>query len=155
MASLGQQYLTTRGVAFSSHEYDYRKKGAQAAADALGIAIGAMLKTLVVRLADGRHVFLLVPGDKDVSMRSLARALGVKGAELASERDAQRLTGYQVGGIGPFGSRTELPILLELSSVEHERVYINGGRRGLILGLATDDVIDVLHAELVDVGIEG
>ncbi|MBW2522585.1 MAG: aminoacyl-tRNA deacylase [Deltaproteobacteria bacterium] len=153
MASFGQQALTERGVSFESHEYDYRKKGARVAAASLGLDPAAMLKTLVVRLSDGRHLFLLAPGDKEVSMRSLARALDVKSAELASERDAHRLTGYQVGGIGPFGSRTPLPVVVDLSAADHERVYVNGGRRGLILGLTLDDLMTAADAELVDVGI--
>ena len=155
MASLGQKALAHKGVACSAHEYDYRKKGAEAAAEALGLPLGAMLKTLVVRLSDGRHVLLLAPGAADVSMRSVARALKVKSAELATERDASRLTGYQVGGIGPFGCRTPLPVLLDLAAVEHDRVYVNGGRRGLILGLALDDLIAAAEAELVDVGTGG
>ena len=153
MASLGQRALKDLGIAHSVHEYDYRQKGAEAAADALAAPLSAMLKTLVVELSDGRHVFLLVPGDKDVSMRSVARALGVKSAQLAAERDAQRLTGYRVGGIGPFGSRTPLPVLVELSAVEHERVFVNGGRRGLVLGLEVDDLISAATAELVDAAV--
>ena len=97
VASLGQRALDARGVAYVSHEYDYRKKGAIAAAEALRAELGALLKTLVVRLADGSFVLLLVPGDCDASMRELARHLGVKDAELASERDAERVTGYLVG----------------------------------------------------------
>lgn len=154
MASLGEQHLRAKGVSFTSYEYDYRKKGAEAAARSLGVPVSAVLKTLVVKLADGRTVLLLEPGDKEVSMRNLARALGVKTAELATEREAERLTGYRVGGIGPFGTRTELPVFVELSSAEHEDVYVNGGRRGLILGLSLDVLIQSAQAELVDASIE-
>jgi len=154
MSSLGERYLKERGVAFAAHEYDFRKKGAEAAAESLGLPLDAMLKTLVVRLDDGRCVLLLVPGNKQVSMRSFARALEVRGAELASERDAERLTGYQVGGIGPFGTRTALSVFVDLSAVEHETLYVNGGRRGLILGLAQADLLRAAQAELVDVGLE-
>ena len=154
MASLGEQHLRSRGIPFTSFEYDYRKKGAEAAARSLGLPPSAMLKTLVVRLADGRTVLLLEPGDKEVSMRNLARALGVKAAELATEREAERLTGYRVGGIGPFGTRTELPVFVELSSAAHDQVYVNGGRRGLILGLDLDVVMEAARAELVDASIE-
>ncbi len=153
MASLGEQSLTQKGIQYSCHEYDYRKKGAEVAAAALGLDVSAMLKTLVVKLADGRFVLLVVPGDKDVSMRSLARALGVKSAELAAERDAQRLTGYRVGGISPFGTRTPMDVWLDLSAVDYDRIYVNGGRRGLILGMALDDFITAAKAELIDVGI--
>ncbi|MBN1946497.1 MAG: aminoacyl-tRNA deacylase [Bradymonadales bacterium] len=153
MSSLGERALAQRGIRFTSHEYDYRKKGADAASHALQIALGAMLKTLVVQVGDGGFVFVLVPGDRSLSMRALARALGVKQAELASERDAERLTGYRVGGISPFGSRTSLPVYLELTALDHTRLYINGGRRGLILGLEASDLIEAAQAQLIEVGI--
>jgi Cys-tRNA(Pro)/Cys-tRNA(Cys) deacylase len=155
MASLGEQELKRLGVPFTSHEYDYRIKGAEAASGALGIPLSAALKTLVIRLADERYVFLCVPGGSAVSMRNLARALHVKGAELASERDAERLTGYRVGGIGPFGSRTPLPLYLDLGALDHAQVYINGGRRGLLLRLDPEQLVESGRAELIDVGREG
>lgn len=151
MASLGEQALTRMGVAFTSHVYDYRKKGAEAAAQALAVPLSSTLKTLVVKLADDRFVFVLIGGDLSVSMRSLARTLGVKTAELASERDTERLTGYRVGGIGPFGSRTPLDLFVDLRALDHERVYVNGGRRGLLLGLSPEDLIAAAGAELIDV----
>jgi Cys-tRNA(Pro)/Cys-tRNA(Cys) deacylase len=151
--SLGERALKEKGVAFSSHEYDYRKKGAEAAAEALGLSLGQTLKTLVVKLDGNRFVFLLVPGDCEVSMRNLARTLHAKTAELAAERDAERLTGYQVGGIGPFGARTALPVFLERRALSPEKVYVNGGRRGLLVGLAPQALVDAASAEVVDVGI--
>jgi Cys-tRNA(Pro)/Cys-tRNA(Cys) deacylase len=152
MASLGEQELRRLGVAFTSHTYDYRIKGAEAASEALGIPLASAIKTLVIRLADGRFIFLCVPGGTSVSMRSLARALGVRGAELASERDAERITGYRVGGIGPFGARTPLELYLDLGALDHERVYINGGRRGLLLCLDPEELVESGRAELLDVG---
>jgi Cys-tRNA(Pro)/Cys-tRNA(Cys) deacylase len=152
VASLGQQQLTRCGIPFTSHEYDYRKKGAEVAAAALGIPLAAALKTLVVRLSDGRFVFLLIPGDQSVSMRNLARTFGVKSAELASERDTERLTGFRVGGIGPFGSRTPLEVYVDLRALDHEMVYVNGGRRGLLLGLDPEQLIEAASAEVVEVG---
>jgi Cys-tRNA(Pro) deacylase len=121
----------------------------------LGVELASTIKTLVVELPEGRFIFLLLPGGKSVSMRNLARMLGVKSAELASERDAQRLTGYQVGGIGPFGSRTALDVYLDISAFEHEIVYINGGRRGLLLGLKPDDLLAATKAELLDIALSG
>lgn len=84
-------------------------------------------------------------------MKSSARLLQVKSAELATERDAERLTGYKVGGIGPFGARTSLPLYLDLSALDHDLIYINGGRRGLLLGVPTSALIDVVGVELVEV----
>lgn len=151
MASLGEKALQEQGVAFTSHEYDYRKKGAEAAAEALQIPLASALKTLVVALSDGRFVFLLVPGGVGASMRQFARLLGVKSAALASERDAERLTGYRVGGIGPFGARTPLPVYVEFSAVEHETVYVNGGRRGLLLGMEPETLLEAAQGEWVEV----
>ena len=84
--------------------------------------------------------------------RGRQRALGAKQAQLANERDAERLTGYRVGGIGPFGSRTALPVYVDISILDHERIFINGGRRGLLLGLDPEHLIEAAHAEIVDVG---
>jgi Cys-tRNA(Pro) deacylase len=151
MASLGEKELTSKGVAFTSHEYDYRKKGAEAAAEGLGVNISATVKTLVVKLATGRYVFLCVCGDTKVSMRNFARAVSAKSADLASERDTERLTGYSLGGIGPFGSRTPLDVFIDLSVLDHDRVYINGGRRGLLLGFDPETLIDAANAEVIDV----
>lgn len=153
MASLGEKALNAMNVSYSSHEYDYRKKGAEAAAEALEIPLSATLKTLVVALPDKEFAFLMAPGDVSVSMRNFARTLKVKSAELASERDAQRLTGYQVGGIGPFGSRTPLPVYVDLKALDYDTVYFNGGRRGLILGIETEALLDAAQAELVDVSL--
>jgi Cys-tRNA(Pro)/Cys-tRNA(Cys) deacylase len=154
VASLGEQALAAKGITFVAHEYDYRKKGADAAAAALGAELGALLKTLVVRLSDGQHVLLLMPGQREASLRGLARELGSRSAELTSERDAERLTGYRVGGIGPFGVRTPMAVLLDVSAAAHQRVFVNGGRRGLILELALDDLVDAADAELVDASID-
>jgi Cys-tRNA(Pro)/Cys-tRNA(Cys) deacylase len=159
MASLGEQALRRLGVPFTSHEYDYRKKGAEIAAAALDLPLSATLKSLVVKLVrpgarDASFAFVLVPGGASVSMRNLARALGAKTAELASERDTERLTGYRIGGIGPFGSRTPLRVYVDLSALDHDRVYVNGGRRGLLLGLDPEALIEAAGAEIVDVGIK-
>lgn len=151
MSSLGQKALTALGTPFSSHEYDYRQKGADVAAEALGLPLDAVFKSLVVALADGSFVFLLTPAGRSASMKAFARTVGTKSATLASERDAERLTGYSVGGIGPFGARTTLPVYIDLSVLDHDRAYVNGGRRGLILGFAPEDLIEAAQAELVEV----
>jgi Cys-tRNA(Pro) deacylase len=154
MASLGEKELTSKGVAFTSHEYDYRQKGAERAAQALDLDPAATIKSLVLKLSDKRFIFLLLPADADVSMRSVARTLKVKSAEMATERDAERLTNYKVGGMSPFGSRTRLPVYVDLSVLDHDRVFVNGGRRGLLLGLDPEDLISAAEAEIVDVGIK-
>src|SRR5882724_8012709 len=86
----------------------------------------------------------LVPGDRELSLRGLARAAGARSAALASERDAQRVTGYRIGGISPFGSKTALPVYAVAGWLERERVALNGGARGLIIELASADLARLL-----------
>ena len=144
--------MIERGIAFESLEYDFREKGSECAAEALGAPLDAMLKSLVVRLSDRRFVFVLLSSSRDVSLKELARITGVKEAQMASERDAQRLTGYLVGGISPFGARTQLPVYVDEGILEHGEIYINGGRRGLILKLKTSDLIGALDPTVINVG---
>ncbi len=144
--------MIERGIPFESLEYDFRQKGSDYAAEALDVPLDAMLKSLVIRLSNSRFIFVLMSGSKDVSLKELARSTGVKEAQVASERDAQRLTGYLVGGISPFGARTPLPVYIDEEILGHGEIYINGGRRGLILKLRTKDLIDTLDATVTDLG---
>ncbi len=144
--------MIERGIPFESLEYDFRQKGSEYAAKALGVPLDAMLKSLVVRLSDSRFAFVVMPGSKDVSLKELARSAGVKEAQVASERDAQRLTGYLVGGISPFGARIQLPVYVDEGILKHGEIYINGGRRGLILKLRTKDLIGTLDPTVTDLG---
>jgi len=152
VSSRGERFLIERRIPFESLEYDFRQKGSAYAAKALGAPLDAVLKSLVVRLSDSRFIFVLMPGSKDVSLKELARSAGVKEAQVASERDAQRLTGYLVGGISPFGARTQLPVYVDEEILDHGEIYINGGRRGLILKLRTKDFIDTVDATVLDLG---
>ena len=139
----GIRYLREHGVDFTEHRYEHRVKGAAYAAEALGLEPAVVAKTLVAQLDDG-FAFALVPGDRELSLRGLARAAGSRSAALASEKDAQRLTGYQIGGISPFGSRTALPVFAVADWLALERVALNGGARGTILELASADLTRVL-----------
>ena len=150
MASRGERFLIERGISFTSLEYDFRQKGSEYAAEALGVPLNVMLKSLVVRLPESHFVFVLMSGSKDVSLKELARSTGVKETQMASERDAQRLTGYLVGGISPFGARTQLPVYLDEGILEHGEIYINGGRRGLILKLKTSDLVRTLNPTVIN-----
>jgi len=152
VSSRGERFLIERGIPFESLEYDFRQKGSEYAAKALGVPLDAMLKSLVVKLSDSRFAFVVMPGSKDVSLKELARSGGVKEAQVASERDAQRLTGYLVGGISPFGARTQLPVYVDEEILKHGEIYINGGRRGLILKLMTKDLIGTLDPTVTDLG---
>lgn len=140
--------LDAARVAFTVHAYDYDpdadRIGLQAA-EALGEPPARVLKTLMARV-DGKPVCVIVPSDHEVSMKKLAAAFGGKAAEMMKPADAERITGYKVGGISPFGQMRKVPTVVESEALKHERVYINGGQRGLQVRLAPQDAAVVLHA---------
>lgn len=138
--------LLAAGVAFTDHFYEYREHGGTAwAAEALGLPEPAVVKTLVMH-DDGRAPFIvLMHGDREVSTRELARALGVKGVSPCPPEVAERHSGYRVGGTSPFGPRKALPIYMEASIGDLERAYVNGGGRGYLVGLAPADLVRLLR----------
>ena len=140
--------LEDAGVTFSVHSYDYdpdaQSIGLQAA-EALGQEPAWVLKTLMA-LVDGKPVCVIVPSDREVSMKKLAAAFGGKSAEMMKPADAERITGYKVGGISPFGQRRKSPAAIEIASLVHEQVFMNGGQRGVQVCLAPADAQRVLSA---------
>jgi Cys-tRNA(Pro)/Cys-tRNA(Cys) deacylase len=142
------QFLKQKGAAFSVHSYDYDPDadsiGLQAAA-ALGEPPQRVLKTLMA-LVDGKPVCVAVPSDREVSMKKLAAAFGGKTAQMMKPADAERSTGYVVGGISPFGQRKPVPTAIEESALAHDLVYLNGGQRGLQVRLDPADLVRLLGA---------
>ncbi|MBN9584403.1 MAG: aminoacyl-tRNA deacylase [Afipia sp. 62-7] len=140
--------LEQAGVAFTVHTYDYDgdadRIGLQAAA-ALGEEPARVLKSLMA-LVDGKPVCVIVPSDCEVSMKKLAAAFGGKSAQMMKPADAERLSGYKVGGISPFGQSRPPRAALEEQAMVHDLVYINGGQRGLQVRLNPSDVAKVLGA---------
>lgn len=150
MSTRGIKLLEQRGVAFEVVEYLYKQKGAGRAAEAAGWSEDQVIKSLVVTA--GRDFwFALVPSHRELSLKKLARLLGVKSVEMAAVRDAERLTGYVEGGISPFGSYTALPVLMEETVLEHDRVLINGGHRGVLVAMSPWDLQELLSARVEDV----
>jgi Cys-tRNA(Pro)/Cys-tRNA(Cys) deacylase len=145
----GMRVLEAAGVPFTLHTYEHLEKGAEFAALALGMPLERFAKTLVVEVDDSA-VFALMPGDCELSLKKLARAAGAKHAEMADPRTAERLTGYQVGGISPFGARRPLPAYMEEGLTLYDRIAINGGQRGVILELDPADVVRLLDAVIAD-----
>ena len=135
--------LTKAGVAFDLFPYDYDpdapRVGLQAA-EALGMAPEQVFKTLMAEV-DGKPVCVIVPSDCEVSMKKLAAALGAKSAQMMKPADAERLTGYKVGGVSPFGQRKAVPTLFDETAALFDQILINGGQRGLLLGLAPDEAV--------------
>ena len=140
--------LAKAGVPFSVHAYDYdpgaERVGLQAA-EALGEAPHRVLKTLMA-LVDGRPVCAIVASDAEVAMKKLAAAFGGKAAEMMKPADAERLTGYKVGGISPFGQKRRVPTAIEEQAMGEDLVYINGGQRGLQVRLDPKEARRVLDA---------
>ena len=142
------QTLEKAGVAFTVHTYDYDpdapRIGLQAA-EAIGENPARVLKTLMAEV-DGKPVCVVVPSDREVSMKKLAAAFKGKSATMMKPADAERLTGYHVGGISPFGQKKRVPTAIEAESLLHDQVYMNGGQRGLQVRLSPADALTVLGA---------
>jgi Cys-tRNA(Pro)/Cys-tRNA(Cys) deacylase len=143
------QALQQAGVSFSVHSYEYdpnaERIGLQAA-EAIGADPNTVLKTLMV-LVDNKPTCVVVPSDKEVNLKKLASALGGKAAQMMKPADAERITGYHVGGISPFGQKKRVPTLIEQSAFEHAQVFINGGQRGLQVKLDPHAAASVLDAK--------
>ncbi len=145
--------LSAAGVPFNVHSYDYdpdaESIGLQAAS-ALGEDPARVLKTLMV-VVDGKPVCVVVPSDREVSMKKLAAAVDGKLAQMMKPAEAERLTGFKVGGISPFGQRRPVRTVIEQSALAQDHVYVNGGQRGLQVRLSPQDVRDAVKAIAADV----
>jgi Cys-tRNA(Pro) deacylase len=147
-------FLRKHGVAFSEHVYQYEAHGGtRVSARELGVDEHAVVKTLLMEDEARRPIIVLMHGDREVSTKNLARQAGVKRIEPCSPEVAQRHSGYQIGGTSPFGTRKAMPVYLEKSVLALERIYINGGRRGYLVGIAPQELVRVLAPTLVEVGL--
>jgi Cys-tRNA(Pro)/Cys-tRNA(Cys) deacylase len=142
--------LAAAGAAFTVHTYDYDPNadriGLQAA-DALGEAPHRVLKTLMA-LVDGKPVCAILPSDREVAMKKLAAAIGGKAATMMKPADAERITGYKVGGISPFGQAKRVPTVMEAAALDEPFVYINGGQRGLQIRIDPREAAQLLEARV-------
>ena len=142
------QMLEKLGVKFTLHAYDYdpdaESIGLQAA-ESLGVEAARVLKTLMAEV-DGKPVCAVVPSDREVSMKKLASAFGGKAAKMMRPADAERLTGYHVGGISPFGQKKRVPVAIEAAALCHKSVFLNGGQRGLQVELDPNDAAQAAGA---------
>lgn len=140
--------LTRAGVSFSVHHYDYDpgadRIGLQAA-EAIGEPPHRVLKTLMVEV-DGKPACTVIPSDCELSMKRVAAAFGGKGAQMMKPAAAERLTGFRVGGISPFGQKRKVPTAIEAAALGEAYVIINGGQRGLMVQLAPGDAVKALAA---------
>jgi Cys-tRNA(Pro)/Cys-tRNA(Cys) deacylase len=145
--------LQKAGVAFTLQEYDYDPNAARIglqAAEALGVEPARVLKTLMARVGD-KVVCVLAPSNREVNLKKLALVAGAKSAAMLAAAEADRITGYHVGGISPFGQKKRVRAFIEKSALPFERIVLNGGRRGLQVELAPDDVVRLLDATAVKI----
>jgi Cys-tRNA(Pro) deacylase len=151
--------LRAANVAFEPHLYAYEPRGGtRHSSTSLGVDEHIVIKTLVMEAEEGgrkRPLIVLMHGDREVSTKQLARLLDVKAVAPASEPAVERYTGYQPGGVSPFGTRTRLPIYVERSVLALPRIFINGGKRGFLVSLAPSVLEQSLDATPVSVAIDG
>jgi Cys-tRNA(Pro) deacylase len=148
------QWLRRVGVAFSEHPYDYVDHGGTAeSARQLGVAEHEVVKTLVMQDERAQPLIVLMHGDRQVSTKNLARAIGAKSVEPCAPEVAQRHSGYLVGGTSPFATKKAMPVYVQQSVLALPRILINGGRRGFLVGIAPAVLTDVLGAKPVDCAI--
>ena len=143
-------FLRKHAVAFSEHPYPYEEHGGTAVSSReLGVPEHDVVKTLVMQDEAARPLIVLMHGDCKVSTKNLARAIGCKSVEPCKPEVAQRHSGYLVGGTSPFGVRKAMPVYVEESILELGKIYINGGRRGYLVGVDPRVLVDVLGAKPV------
>lgn len=148
--------LRAHQVAWSDHLYPYEEKGGtRVSARELGVDEHAVIKTLIMHDEHKRPLVVLMHGDREVSTKNLARHLGVKSIEPCPPAIADKHSGYQVGGTSPFGTRQAMPVYMEASIAGLPRIYLNGGKRGYLIGLAPAEMMRVLQPTPVNVAVEG
>jgi Cys-tRNA(Pro) deacylase len=148
--------LRENAVPFTEHPYRYEEKGGTATSSReLGVDEHAVVKTLVFEDESGAPLIVLMHGNREVSTKALARQLGRKSIQICRPEVANRHSGYQVGGTSPFGTRKVMPVLVERTVLALPRIYVNGGSRGFLVGIAPAELVRVLGATPVDVAIEG
>jgi len=146
--------LRAAGVSFTDHLYEYEDKGGTAvSARSLDVDEHSVVKTLIMEDDRKQPLVVLMHGDKQVSTKELARLIGVKTVSPCTPEMAHRHTGYLVGGTSPFGTRKTLPVYMERTILELPRIYINGGKRGYLVGLDPKDAVRLLSPVLVTVAV--
>ncbi len=146
--------LRKAGVEYLEHHYEYSAgSGALGGAEQLHLVPHQVIKTLILEDSTGRPLCMLMHGDREVSLKKLARTIGVKAIMMAPPTKAERWSGYQVGGTSPFGLRTSMPAYCEAGVAKYESIVINGGKRGFLIELAFADVADLLELNMVAVAL--
>ena len=148
----GTLLLDSLGIAFELHPYAYDPEAPRVglqAAGALGLEPGQTFKTLMLEV-DGKPVCAVVPSDREASLKKVAAVFAGKSAQMMKVPAAERLTGYKVGGIGPFGQKRKVPTAFDETIELYDRIYINAGQRGLLLSIAPADAVRVAEGKVAD-----
>ncbi|HWT70753.1 MAG TPA: Cys-tRNA(Pro) deacylase [Oxalicibacterium sp.] len=149
------QWLKRHGIAFSEHPYDYEEHGGtEVSSRELGVDEHHVVKTLIMQDEAAKPLVVLMHGDRKVSTKNLARQIGCKSVEPCRPEVANRHSGYLIGGTSPFGTRKAMPVYVEQSILGLERIYINGGRRGYLVGIAPVVLTQSLSAAPVNCALE-
>ena len=148
------QFLRRHGIAFTEHVYDYVEHGGTSESSRqLGVPEHEVVKTLVMQDERAQPLIVLMHGDKTVSTKNLARQIGAKSVEPCKPEVAQRHSGFMVGGTSPFGLRKAMPVYVEETALALQRICINGGRRGYLVGIVPQVLVDLLGAKPVNCGL--
>jgi Cys-tRNA(Pro) deacylase len=151
----GIVFLRKHGVSYTEHFYEYVEHGGTAvSSETLGVPEHEVVKTLVMEDEQKKPLVVLMHGDRKVSTKELARQIGVKKIGPCKPEDALRHTGYMVGGCSPFGTKKALPVHMEKSILDLPLIYINGGRRGYLVGVHPHDILRVLQPKIVECALK-
>jgi Cys-tRNA(Pro) deacylase len=147
--------LRENGVEFQPHVFKYEERGGTSVSSReLGVSEHIVIKTLIMQNDTKEPLIVLMHGDKQVSTKALARTLGVKSISPCKPEEANRHSGYQVGGTSPFGTRKKMPIYIQKTILDLKEIYINGGGKGFLVSLDPAEVMRVLNPTVVDVAID-
>lgn len=154
-ATAATRELQSHGVPYTEHLFDYRRfPGADGAAEAIGVSPHVTAKTIVFTTDSGDGAIALMHGDREVSTKKLARALGVKTVRLATQGEARRFTGYHFGGTSPLGLRTKLDVFAQETLAHLDTMYVNAGSRGFLIGIDPKTVVALTGARLGDIAVD-
>ena len=148
-------FLKAQGVAFTEHPYEYEEHGGtEVSARELKVDEHAVVKTLIMQDQDAKPLVVLMHGDRKVSTKNLARQAGAKSIEPCKPEVANRHSGYLIGGTSPFGTRKEMPVYAEKTIFALEKIYINGGRRGFLVGIVPGELMRTLKVTQVECALQ-
>ena len=151
MSTRAIRFLKRKALTYELVKYEHEEKGAEFAARATGFPLDRTVKTLVIDLGGRKYCLALLPGDRQLDLKQLAHVFAVKRAAMATAASAERLTGYLVGGISPFGTKRVLPVVMEKRILKYAEVIINAGQRGMMMKMAPEDIVKALECRVASI----